>query len=171
MISFSNYLSNNKKQYDFNIKIACSCGKDQIERFKNSLSRLGLAAISGPKVTPIAEVHNGFEHVKNTEISIFTIVTNYPATPSQIQEMVRDSMGISDSLIMVTTPQQDVIAAPVVPQEALGADYEKSKGSMLTDLAKIINQKTTEFEFAADSKEKGKTSNDLPQGNTSPIGS
>jgi hypothetical protein len=171
MISFSEYFSNNKKQYDFNIKIACSCNEDQIEKFKNSLLKLGLAAISKPKVTPIVGMHTGFEHVKNTEISILTIVTNYPATPIQIQEMVRDSMSISDSLIMVTTPQQDEIAAPIVPQEVLGADYEKSKGSMLTDLAKIINQKTTEFEFAIDSKEKGKTSNDLPQGNTSPIGS
>jgi hypothetical protein len=48
---------------------------------------------------------------------------------------------------------------------------EANSTSMLTNLEMILKQKTTEFEFAKNSNEKGKTSNDLPQGKISPIGS
>jgi CHAT domain-containing protein len=171
MISFSDYFLDNKKQYSFNIKVAGECSKEQVSKFEKSLAKIGLAAISQPKTTPVAETHTGFEHVKNTEITLISIVTNYPATPAQIQEMVKDSMSISDSLIMVTTPIQDEIAMPVVIEKEVKDKKEANSTSMLTNLEMILKQKTTEFEFAKNSNEKGKTSNDLPQGKISPIGS
>lgn len=172
MISFRNYLMENKKQYAFNVRLACECTKESIETLKTALDKFGLAGISKHKESPVAETHRGFEHVKNVRLTTFTIMTDYPATPVQIQSMIKDYMNVDESLIMVSTPGEDEIAAPVVPQEALGKDYEEAKEkSMLVDLESALDVETTEFEFAEDSKEKGETTNDLEQGNESPIGS
>ena len=70
MSLFSQYLAESKKQYAFRIKLACECSKEQMAKLKEVMDKYDVAAISEPKVTPIAETHTGFEHLKNVSLSI-----------------------------------------------------------------------------------------------------
>ena len=173
MISFKEFLAENKKQYSFRVKVACECTKDQIANLKTALNKYDLAAISEVKQTPIAETHVGFGHLKNIKLNIIDILTNYPTNALQIRDIVRDSMDIRDSHIMVTTPGEEANVMPVAPQEALGKEYPKDKKlDLIADLdSKLKSHKSIEYTFAAKTDAKGSTSNDLPTGNISPVGS
>jgi hypothetical protein len=172
MISFNSFLAESKKQYSFRIKLACECSKEQLSKLKTGLTKYDLAAISDVKETPIAETHVDFDHFKNIKISIIDILTNYPANPAQIRELIRDHLGISTAHIMVTTPGEEANAMPVVPQEVLGKDYPVlKKPNLMADLAKALkDHKSIEYPFAGKSAT-ATTTDDLPQGIMSPVGS
>ena len=176
MKSFAKFLTESKKQYAFRVKLACECSKEQLAELKTALDKYSVAAMSQPKETPIAETHANFPHLKNVKLTIIDILTDYPANPVQIREMIRDVLAISESHIMVTNPQQDADALPVVPvskEPVLTQEYEKSVNpSMLTDLKKILDDhETRRYEFAAKTDATGDTTNDLPQNNKSVMGS
>lgn len=118
MKSFTKFLMENKKQYAFRVKLACECTKDQLAELKFALDKYKVAAISEPKSSPIAEKHTNFEHLKNVRITTLDILTDYPANPIQIREMIRDSMKISEAYIMVTTPGEEANALPIAPINA-----------------------------------------------------
>lgn len=174
MKSFSEFLMESKKQYAFRVKLACECSKEDMAALKTALDKYKVAAISEPKNLPIAETHAGFEHLKNVELTIIDILTDYPANPVQIREMIRDTLGIAESHIMVRTPGEEANAMPVVQQKeaVLDKDYEKAKEkSMLADLDAIFkDHESIEYPFAEKTDAKGKTTNDLPTGDVSPVG-
>lgn len=174
MISFKQILSESKKQYSFRIKLACECSTENLAALKASLSKYDLAAISEVKETPIAETHTEFPSFKNIKLSIFDVLTNYPATSIQIREVVRESFRLPEDHIIVRTPGEEANIAPVVKQEALGKDYPKSdKPNLLADLAKTLkDHKSIEYPYADKTAEKlqAKTTNDLPAGTASPVG-
>ena len=175
MKSFSKFLMESKKQYAFRVKLACECSKEQLAALKTALDKYKVSAISEPKSTPIATSHSGFEHLNNVELTIIDILTDYPANAVQIREMIRDSLGIPESHIMVRTPGEEANALPVVQQKeaVLDKDYEKSKDpSMLVDLDSLFkDHKSIEYPFAAKSDATVKSSNDMPTGTVSPVGS
>jgi hypothetical protein len=194
MKSFAQFLTESKKQYAFRIKLACDCDKEKMENIKTALDKYRVSAISEPKSTPVAEKHRGFEHLKNVSINIIDILTDYPCSPVQIREIVRDCLSIPESHIMVTSPGEEANALPVAAvndkkalldtEELSPADPkvqdmvgDKKVASLLADLAKVkhggeqykgvndaIQAKTPYREKAA------KTTNDLPAGNKSMIG-
>jgi hypothetical protein len=78
------------------------------------------------------------------------------------------------------TPGQEVIAAPINPEAGEGKailDKDLPKNTypqMLADLETALAKKEAKYQYeysAKDSKTTGKTTNDLPQGKTSPVGS
>ena len=174
MKSFSEFLMESKKQYAFRVKLACECSKEDMAALKTALDKYKVSAISEPKNLPIAETHRGFEHLKNVEMTIIDILTDYPANPVQIREMIRDTLGVAESHIMVTTPGEEANALPVVQHKeaVLDKDYEDAKEkSVLVDLdAALKDHKSIEYPFAAKTDAKGKTTNDLPTGDVSPVG-
>ena len=175
MKSFSEFLMESKKQYAFRVKLACECSKEDMAALKVALDKYKVAAISEPKGLPIATTHSGFEHLTNIPITIIDILTDYPANPVQIREMIRDTMGVAESHIMVRTPGEEANAMPVVQQKeaVLDKDYEKAKEkSMLVDLDAVFkDHESIEYPFAAETEADGKTTESLPVGKDSPIGS
>ena len=192
MKSFAKFLTENKKQYAFRVKLACECTKDQLAELKVALDKYKVAAMSEPKSGPIAETHTNFEHLKNVRITTLDILTDYPANPVQIREMVRDSMKISEAYIMVTTPGEEANALPIAPVNAdkalldtpeLSAPDPKAQElvglkrleAMLKDVEshdgiqyKGVND---EIQVKAPFKEKpAKFNTDLPAGNKGPMG-
>jgi hypothetical protein len=194
MKSFAEFLMESKKQYAFRVKLACECTNEQMAALKTALDKYRLSAISEPKETPIAETHRGFEHLKNVKVSIIDVMVDYPANPVQIREMVRDSMNIAESHIMVLSPGEEANALPVAPinkgkalldtpelsppdpkaQDEVGL---KKLASLLKELNKDkhggIQYKGVNDEIQAKSpyKEKpAKFNTDLPVGDKSPMG-
>lgn len=177
MKSLTEYLIENEKKYMFRVRVACELGKDRQDKVKSLLGKYALDDMSEPKRLPIQQKVLGFEHLKNPEIFIYDIVTDYPCTPIEIQSIF-NTAGIPAGLVMVTTPNQEVIAAPVAPEAKEGEsilqkDLPKSTyPQMLADLEAAVATKGNKYQikYAANGSPKAKTTNDLPQGNTSPIG-
>lgn len=174
---FAEFLTESKKQYAFRIKLACECDKTRMAELKNALDKYKVSAMTEPKKTPIAKTHMDFPHLKNIEVTVIDVLTDYPANPVQIREMIRDMMGIDETHIMVTSPQSDEDAMPVPMQNdkeaLLATDYPtEKKSNILADLKKVLDDhESRKYEFAAKSEADGKTTNDLPTGDKSPIGS
>jgi hypothetical protein len=174
MINFKHYLMESEKKYGFRAKLAAELNKEQMESLQKHLARWNLEAISEPKRLPVAEEHQGFSHIKNTELYIVDMVVNYPCTPQEIQNAIHEATKVPMSHIMVLTPEQEVIAAPIAPesdQPILTSDYPEQKApQLLADLANALKAKGIDQQFATKQMGKAKTSNDLPQGTSSPIG-
>ena len=118
MKSFTEFLTESKKQYAFRIKLACDCSAEQLSELRTALNKYKLSAMSEVKSTPIAETHENFEHLKNFKLNIIDVLVDYPANPVQIREMVRDSLKISEAYIMVMSPGEEANALPVAPINA-----------------------------------------------------
>ena len=174
MKNFKHYLMESEKKYGFRAKLAAELDKAQMESLQHYLARWNLEAISEPKRLPIAEQHMGFDHLRNTEMYIVDMVVNYPCTPQEVQAAIHEATKIPMSHIMVLTPEQEVIAAPIAPESdepILTSDYPAQKApQLLADLANALKSKGVDQQFATKQMGKAKTSNDLPQGTSSPIG-
>ena len=89
--------------------------------------------------------------------------------------MLFRSTDIPLSHIMVVTPNQEVLASPILPEAPDGSSIleksypEQKAPQLLADLANALKVKTIEHPFAV-KPGVGKTSNDYPQSSTSPVG-
>ena len=174
MKTYIQYLLDHEKKYGFRVKLAQEPTNEQLDKLQKVLARWNLEAISEPKRLPVSEDHTGFGHLKATDLYIVDMVVNYPATPQEMQAAIHEATGISLSRIMVVTPNQEVLAAPILP-EAEGRAIldtplpEQKAPQLLADLANALKVKTIEHPFAV-KPQKGTTTNDLPMGETSPVG-
>lgn len=174
MKNFKHYLMESEKKYGFRAKLAAELDKAQMESLQHYLARWNLEAISEPKRLPIAEQHMGFDHLRNTEMYIVDMVVNYPCTPQEVQAAIHEATKIPMSHIMVLTPEQEVIAAPIAPESdepILTSDYPAQKApQLLADLANALKSKGIDQQFAVKPSTKGHTTNELAQHNTSVLG-
>jgi len=174
MKTLRQYISETEKKYGFRAKIAHELSKEQMESLQKVLSRWNLEAISEPKHLPVSEDHVGFLHLKATDLYMIDMVVQYPATPAEIQAAIHEATQVSLSKILVLTPNQEILAAPIAPeasgQAILEKNYPEQKApQLLADLANAISSSSIEYPFAV-KPEKGHTTNELPQGNNSPVG-
>jgi hypothetical protein len=172
MKSYKRYLAESEKKYGFRIKLACEVNDECMDKITRSVSRWNLEAISEPKRLPIAEQQQGFGHLHNIELSMVDVVLNYPCTPQEVQAAISEMTEIPLSHIMVLTPQQEVLASPIVPESdepLLTSEYPEQKApQLLADLANALKMSNIEMPFAV-KPTKGKTTNELPQNNRGPF--
>ena len=181
MKTFTEYLTEAAdKTYDFKIKTCCELDKDKLDAMENVLKAYDMVSMSKPKRLPIKEHPGEFPNKGPIEVHVVEASVKMPVTPPQIKEMMKQRAGINEADILVYTKGQDESYVADQGAEADGAllekDYDKSdnsehgtekfKNSMLKDLESNINH-----EYADPNTEKGKTTNDLPMGDKSPMGS
>ena len=181
MKTFTEYLTEAAdKTYDFKIKTCCELDKDKLDAMENVLKAYDMVSMSKPKRLPIKEHPGEFPNKGPIEVHVVEASVKMPVTPPQIKEMMKQRAGINEADILVYTKGQDESYVADQGAEADGAllekDYDKSdnsehgtekfKNSMLKDLESSIKH-----EYADPNTEKGKTTNDLPMGDKSPMGS
>lgn len=181
MKTFTEYLTEAAdKTYDFKIKTCCELDKDKLDAMENVLKAYDMVSMSKPKRLPIKEHPGEFPNKGPIEVHVVEASVKMPVTPPQIKEMMKQRAGINEADILVYTKGQEESYVADQGAEADGAllekDYDKSdnsehgtekfKNSMLKDLESSINH-----EYADPNTEKGKTTNDLPMGDKSPMGS
>ena len=165
MKSFVEYLIESSKTYEFRVKVAGEISDDHMERIENHMERFGLESISKPKRTPIQKQPAGFAaSVKDSAVNVFEVVTNYPATPQQVNALLQDILDLPESHV-VTVNKNDPeeiareVAADAKEQEyqpLLTSDYEDEKldptygdeynANFLKEL------ETRKYEFATETK-------------------
>jgi len=101
MKSFKEYLTESKKIYEFKIKIAGDHAKDAVEQIKASLAEFHVQSVSSGKTTPIQERQAEFPEHRNTQMTVYDVSTDYPATGLQIRDRVATGLGITHNHVKV----------------------------------------------------------------------
>lgn len=128
MKSFTEYLTESKKQYDFRIKIAGEMSADKEEDMKRLLGRFtNENTLTGFKKskTPIQAVPLDFPQVKNCEVNIYEVTLDFPTTQYELTEYLAAELGIGK--------QNLVVRSPFEPSEEYQNIEPKREGALLND--------------------------------------
>jgi len=163
MKTFKEYLVENKKVYNFKIKVAGELPENFEKNLKDRLDRCKVMTFEKVKTTPIQSLPLDFPDHPNTTVSIFEIVCEYPITAPEIVNDIKET-GLPESCFRVRgsnepSEQEQILASAEPSGEALLADNQykdsvkiKTKDyfgddfnkGFLKDLAKTAKQQKKE---------------------------
>jgi hypothetical protein len=195
MKSLQAYIAESNTTYDFRIKVAKQNPNEIMEEIKNALDAYELVSISSAKSLPIQE-HREFPKWGACECWQFEATVAYPTTSVQIAQLLKERTGMQAEWVCVYNKMQ---AEQVEYAESYGKDHEgslllnselqdvpggqdlvaaKRNENLLKELEKQ-SPKMVALESDAElvstrSTQKTKpaqTTNQLPQGVKSPVGS
>ena len=104
MSTFTQYLTEAAKSYDYKVKVAGTIADDFKNRMETALQKFELAKLSAGKKTPIQSMPLDFPMLSNEEVTIFDVTTNYPVSVNVLKEYLADYMNVNASLIVVRKP-------------------------------------------------------------------
>lgn len=186
MKPFTQYLYHTQKTYEFRIKLAeIELSEDNMARIRNALEAYGVESMGKPKRLPI-QAHADFPKLGPCQCHIIDIGLKYPTTTEQLTHIVAERALMDKGRVCVYTKDahEQIVASEQLGQDDTGALLDKPEledeagaqalvgqarvGSFLKELEK---NKVSKFEVAGKEKADGTTSDSLPQGNVSPVGS
>jgi hypothetical protein len=192
-LSFKNYLQESQHTYEFRIKIADVDPTDKMDRIENALNAYGMESLSKPKRLPLKESDIDFPSHGAVQLYLMDAVLTYPCNDAQVRQIIADRADIAKGNIKVVpklSPEEirrwniddesdikeykhgeAVLDKPYEDNPdatQAGDDYAKPE-----TILKELDSPEIKTEKKSDQPEgnKGKTSNELPQGDTSPVGS
>ena len=181
MKSFTEFLTESTKQYNFRIKVAGTLSDEQVDRLEAAMEKWGLQSINKPKVTPIQKHPVDFTNLKEIEVSIMDMTLDYPATPQEIIARMAEYCTVNPDHIKVYNgddPNQAELEAKAEEAEEyevqLTAPYPKSEKNLPAGdkfVQKFLKDQKRKpaFKIAGGNSPKSQSTNDLPQGKNSPI--
>lgn len=190
MKPFQTYIFELSKPHSFRIKMATIDPKTVMEQIKNALNTWQLESVSPVKSMPIQE-HREFPNWGPCECWTFDVTVAYPATTVTIRQALKERAQLNPDWIVVRNLNE---AENTDAAEAAGKDHD---GALLdetelkdepgaqelvgqTRIGSLLKElESREYEVAGKDNtiggEKqssyGKTTNELAQGNTDPVGS
>jgi hypothetical protein len=189
MKSFKAYLTESQHTYDFKVRLACELPDDMMGKIKTVLEAYKVSSVSKPKRLPIQETPE-FPSLGPVEINMFDVSLHYPCNDEQVRTLIAERCGLSLASIKVTPAHS--------PYEAVADGLEKSnlgdsKQSVLLQhemktqkvpsnlvgderIPELIKEleETRKYEYskvAGGTTKTPQTTNDIPVGNVSPVGS
>lgn len=189
MKPFKAYLTESHRTYDFRIRLACELPDDLISKIKTVLEAYKLDSISKPKRLPIQETPE-FPNMGPVEVSVMEISLNYPCNDEQVRTLIAERAGINLACIKVnptnspyeaalqgleqsnksSQPGESVLLQPDMVAEKVESDLVGN--ARIPNLIKELED-TRKYEYpevAGGKSPAAKTTNELPQGSASPIG-
>jgi len=132
MTNFKQYLAESTKEYNYKIKVAGDLSEDFGTKLESALKKYEVKSLSKGKKTPIQEMPLDFPHLKNQAVTIFELITMYPASVFEMRTLVADSMRLHPNQIVVRKPGEPTEEY----QEEMKAKAEKKSEfkSMLQDV-------------------------------------
>jgi len=104
MSTFTQYLAESTKSYDYKIKIVGASKDIDKNALETALQKFDLANMSTGKTTPIMTQPLDFPMLSNEQVTIFDVTTNYPTTSREMKEYLSDIMRIPATHIVVRKP-------------------------------------------------------------------
>mgnify|MGYP001158124428 FL=1 len=104
MSTYTQYLTEAAKSYDYKVKVAGALPEGFASRMETALQRFELAKMSAGKKTPIQSVPLDFPALSNEEVTIFDVTTNYPCSVNALKEYLADYMNVNAAMIVVRKP-------------------------------------------------------------------
>jgi hypothetical protein len=180
MKNFQAYFYEAGKLFEFRVKLSGVDPKGEVmESIKNALNAYEVETIGKVKRLPIQE-HRDFPKAGPVEVYQFDVAVRYPTITEQIRQLIIQRAQITGDKVCVYTKTQmeqeelnvaSEVKGPVLEQEQLDdvpaqdAVGEKRLTSLLKEL------ETRKYDIEGTEKADGKTTNEIPQGTTSPVGS
>lgn len=184
MKPFAQYLVESEKTFSYRIKIVGDLPADFVKAFKEKLKKFDPVKIGDVKTTPIVSKPADFPGHTNQSVNMMDCEFRYPATPPQIQQFA-ELLGLNADRICIN----DLKWSEGMDTELAGIESQNEPALLEKDYpADSKEQKQLSKEHAdgnqqvvRNSAEKatwtvagGKTpaavtTNDLPQGNKSPM--
>jgi hypothetical protein len=115
MKSFSQYLTESKKTYDFKIGVAGDYATDCKAGLESALGKFGVISVTDGKRVPISKRPLDFPQLENIDVTYFEAEVSYPTTTQVLQEYLGKCCNIPQSNIIVRDP--------LAPQE----EYQEEK--------------------------------------------
>jgi hypothetical protein len=115
MKSFSQYLTESKKTYDFKIGVAGDYATDCKAGLESALGKYGVVKVTDGKRVPISKRPLDFPQLENIDVTYFEAEVTYPTTVQVLQEYLGKCCNIPQSNIIVRDP--------LAPQE----EYQEEK--------------------------------------------
>jgi hypothetical protein len=199
MKNFLTYLSEVQKTYEFRIKIANCDPKDKLDGLKIGLAEYAVESVGAPKRLPIKANDIDFPSIPNVEVFLMDAVLKYPVNDAQLRVIVAERLGCPLANVVVVAKNnpeeiwrwnidgqselrefkqgEDVLTKPLPEADAdqkAASKFYSEAGTILKEL-----NKTAKFEISSKDTTIGgeknpaysKTTNDIPQGDKTPIGS
>ena len=151
MKSFTEYLTESKKTYEFKVKIAGDV-ESAANTIKSALSKYKVEACSAGKRTPIQESPTDFPEHKNVNVTVFDVTTAYPATSVQLRAALAEALKITETCVKVYTSSEEMentinhefdeksgkalLTQEYQPQDNEGSVGDKHTMSLLKELSK-----------------------------------
>jgi len=179
MKTYYEYLIESEQTYKYRVKVAGGCDNECLKELETKLAKFDLINMSSPKTTPVMEDPLDFPGVKNMEVCMFEVEIAYPAGQDALYDMIESCTRRPKSQIKVVSDhfaQSYEENEGADPEEApiLEKDYDeqsKEAGEAYADPAKVVPETPTRFKIAGGNTPKAQTTNDLPMGDKSAMGS
>ena len=117
MSTFTKYLTEATKTYEYKVKIAGDIDKDFASRMETACQKFELKKLTAGKKTPIQSLPLDFPQLKNESVTIYDLTTSYPVAVNELKEYIADYMRISPACVVVRKPGE--------PSEEYQADMNK----------------------------------------------
>jgi len=121
MKSFKEYLIESKKVYEFKVKIAGDHPKDAVNQIEAALAEFHVASVSKGMTSPISERQEEFPEHRNTQMTVYEVTTDYPATGLQLRDRISSGLGVTHNHIKVRTAAEE-------REYAINHQYDNIKG-------------------------------------------
>jgi len=177
--TYYQYLLESEQTYKYRVKVAGGCDNECLKELETKLAKFDLINMSSPKTTPVMEDPLDFPGVKNMEVCMFEVEIAYPAGQDALYDMIESCTRRPKSQIKIVSDhfaQSYEENEGAEPEEApiLEKDYDeqsKEAGEAYADPAKVVPETPTRFKIAGGDTPKAETTNDLPMGDKSAMGS
>ena len=124
MSTFSQYLTESTKSYDYKIKVAGQIADDFANKMETALQKFEVAKMSAGKKTPIMTQPLDFPQLSNEEVTIFDVTTNYPASVRELKEYLGVYMNLPQTHIVVRKPGEPTEEYQEQMQVAKQSEYK-----------------------------------------------
>ena len=193
MKAFKAYLTESAKTFDFRLRIAGELPNDMLNKIKGVLEAYKVEKVSPTKRLPIQETPE-FPNMGPVEVNIIDVSVCYPCNDEQVRTLVAERAGLNLACIKVTPANSPYEAAAAGLEQSnlqkagesvlLNPTMETAKpeadlmgDARIPSLIKELEE-TRKYTYpdVAGGKESDKsfmsqgTTNQLPQGNASPVG-
>jgi len=195
MKPFKEYLSEGVKKYDFRVKIAGDANKDLETKLESLLDKFKVSSFKKLTTTPVQSLPLDFPKLSNEQVHIYEVVLDYPTTQDELRNYIGAGLKIARENLAVRRPGEpleeyqdsssgrkgeDTLLTDPDYKESPNAKFEDYYGdqynqSFLKELGDVLKlQRHARGEVIPNkaddvTKADGKTLNDIPQNNTSPI--
>jgi len=181
MKTYYEYLIEAEQTYKYRVKVAGGCDAECLKELESQLGKFDLVNMSSPKTTPVMEQPTDFPGVKNMEVCSFDVEMAYPASADALYEMLEACTNKPKSQIKVVSEHfaksweenegSEPEEGPILEKDMPDCPEAKKAGEDYADPSHALPEKTTRFKFAAPETPKAQTTNDLPMGDKSAMGS
>ncbi len=184
MKTFSQYLTESQRTHDYRVKIVGDIPSGFVSALRDQFKKFDPVSIGEIKRTPVMSQPLDFPAFPNESVNMMDVTFRYPATPPQIQQ-IAELLGLDADRICITQrdyangmdrellgieQQKDVLMTDYPADTKEQRDLKKDYAAVGEDKAVVKNSAEDAVWTVAGGKTKpAETTNDLPQGVTSPM--